>query len=80
MDEATYQIDLAAVINVEAEQARLTKSIATAEKERDALAARLGNASFVERAKPEAVDKARSDHAEKAADAERLRAALARLG
>ncbi|HVL78482.1 MAG TPA: hypothetical protein VM346_04250 [Sphingomicrobium sp.] len=32
------------------------------------------------RAKPEAVDKARADHAERAAEAERLAAALARLG
>ena len=40
----------------------------------------LNNPSFVERAKPEAVDKARADHAEKASDAERYRAALARLG
>jgi len=51
-----------------------------AEKERDALAGRLGNASFIERAKPEAVAKAREDHADKAAEAERLGIALARLG
>mgnify|MGYP000941545349 CR=1 FL=1 len=34
----------------------------------------------IERAKPEAVEKARADHAEKASDAEKYRAALARLG
>jgi valyl-tRNA synthetase len=62
------------------ERARLTKSLAAAEKERDALAGRLGNPSFVERAKPEAVEKAKADHAEKSADAERFAAALARLG
>ena len=71
---------LEGVIDLAAERARLAKGIAAAEKERDALAARLGNASFTERAKPEAVDKARADHADKAADADRLRAALARLG
>jgi valyl-tRNA synthetase len=60
--------------------AGLKKEIAGAEKERDALAGRLGNPSFVERAKPEAVEKARADHADKAAEAERLAAALARLG
>ena len=38
------------------------------------------NAAFVEKAKPEAVEKARADHAMHAAEAERLAAALARLG
>ncbi|MDO7842983.1 valine--tRNA ligase [Sphingomonas immobilis] len=80
IDEATYVLPLEGVIDLDAERARLTKGIAAAEKERDALAGRLGNASFVERAKPEAVEKARADHAEKAAEAERLAAALARLG
>ena len=59
---------------------RGTKARETSEKERDALAKRLGNAAFVEKAKPEAVDKARADHAHHAAEAERLAAALARLG
>src|SRR5207302_3158541 len=58
----------------------LGKRIAAAEKERDSLAARLANPNFVERAKPEAVEKARADHEAKAAEAERLRAALERLG
>ena len=65
-------LPLEGVIDLAAERARLTKAIAAAEKERDALAGRLGNPSFVERAKPEAVEKARADHAEKAAEAERL--------
>ena len=73
-------VPLGGVIDVAAERARLAKAVAAAEKERDALAGRLGNASFVERAKPEAVEKARADHADKAAEAERLTAALARLG
>jgi len=80
VDEATFVLPLAGVIDLEAERARLTKAIAAAEKERDALAGRLGNASFVERAKPEAVEKAKADHADKAAEAARLQAALGRLG
>ena len=68
------------MIDLDAERARLSKAIAVAEKDRDSLAARLANASFTERAKPEAVDKARADHAARAAEAERLSAALARLG
>ena len=80
LDEATFVLPLEGVIDFEAERTRLTKSVAAAEKERDALAGRLGNPSFVERAKPEAVEKARADHADKMAEAERLSAALARLG
>ncbi len=80
VDEATFVLPLEGVIDLESERARLTKAIAAAEKERDALAGRLGNASFVERAKPEAVEKAKADHADKAAEAARLQAALGRLG
>ncbi len=80
VDEATFVLPLGDVVDLEAERARLTKAIAAAEKERDGLAGRLNNPSFVERAKPEAVEKARADHAEKSAEAERLSAALARLG
>ena len=78
--EQTFALALDGVIDLDAERARLAKALAAAEKERDALASRLDNASFVERAKPEAVEKARSDHAEKAADADRFAAALTRLG
>jgi valyl-tRNA synthetase len=80
VDEATYVLPLEGVIDVAAEKARLEKAAQAAEKERDGLAGRLNNPSFVERAKPEAVEKAREDHAAKASDAERYRAALARLG
>jgi valyl-tRNA synthetase len=80
VDGVLYMLPLKSVIDVDAEKARLEKAAQGAEKERDSLAARLANPSFVERAKPEAVEKARADHSEKAADAEKYRAALARLG
>jgi valyl-tRNA synthetase len=80
IDEATFVIPLEGVIDLAAERARIVKGIEAATKERDALAGRLGNPSFVERAKPEAVEKARADHADKVAEAERLTAALERLG
>ncbi|MBY0581615.1 MAG: valine--tRNA ligase [Sphingomonas sp.] len=67
-------------IDVDARRNSLLAELAAAEKERDSLAGRLNNPSFVERAKPEAVEKARADHAEKAAKAERLTADLQRLG
>jgi valyl-tRNA synthetase len=76
----TYILILEGIIDLNAERARLTKSAEAAEKEAASLAGRLDNPSFIERAKPEAVEKARADHAEKSAEAERLRAALARLG
>ena len=51
-----------------------------AEKEVKSLEGRLNNPNFVERAKPEAVEKARADHAARSEEASRLRAALERLG
>jgi len=76
----TITVPLEGVIDIAAERDRLTKAFAAAAKERDGLAGRLNNPSFVERAKPEAVEKARADHAAKEAEADRLTAALARLG
>ena len=76
----TITVPLEGVIDIAAERDRLTKALAAATKERDGLAGRLNNPSFVERAKPEAVEKARADHAAKEAEADRLTAALARLG
>ncbi len=80
VDEATYALPIGDVVDLEAERARLSKAIAAAEKERDSLSKRLENPAFVEKAKPEAVEKARADFADKAAEAERLTAALKRLG
>ncbi|WP_242124795.1 valine--tRNA ligase [Sphingobium sp. Sx8-8] len=78
-DDVVFALQLEGVIDIAAERARLAKALAAAEKERDSLGGRLSNPSFVEKAKPEAVAKAREDHAEKAAEAERLKAALERL-
>jgi valyl-tRNA synthetase len=75
----SYAIPIGDAIDLDAERARLGKAIEAAEKDRDGLAARLANPNFTERAKPEAVAKAREDHAARAEEAERLSAALARL-
>jgi valyl-tRNA synthetase len=80
IDDVSYLLPLKDVIDLEAEKARLSKGAETAEKDRDSLAQRLANPNFTERAKPDAVEKARADHDAKAAEAERLRAALERLG
>ncbi len=80
VDEATFVLPLEGIIDIAAEKARLSKALESVAKEAKSLEGRLANPSFVEKAKPEAVEKARVDHAEKSAEAERLQAALARLG
>ena len=76
----TLAFPLEGAIDLEAEKSRLSKAVAAAEKDRDSLAERLNNPAFTERAKPEAVEKARVDHEAKSAEADRLSAALERLG
>ncbi len=78
--DANIVVPLEGVIDIAAEKARLAKALETATKEAKSLEGRLSNPAFVEKAKPEAVEKARADHAMHAAEAERLAAALARLG
>jgi len=78
--DATFVIPLEGVIDIAAEKARLAKALEVSTKEAKSLEGRLSNPSFVEKAKPEAVEKARADHAMHQAEAERLAAALARLG
>ncbi|MGZ3256804.1 MAG: valine--tRNA ligase [Croceibacterium sp.] len=75
-----FVIPLEGVIDIDAEKARLSKALEASQKEAKSLEGRLANPSFVERAKPEAVEKARADHAHHAAEVARLEAALARLG
>jgi valyl-tRNA synthetase len=75
-----FIVPLEGVIDTDAEKARLSKARDASVKERDSLGKRLGNPAFVEKAKPEAIDKARADHAHHSAEVERLEAALARLG
>ena len=78
--DANLIVPLEGVIDIAAEKARLAKALEVSNKEAKSLEGRLSNPSFVEKAKPEAVEKARADHAMHQAEAERLSAALARLG
>ena len=78
--EDALVIPLEGVIDIEAEKTRLSNALEASAKEAKSLEGRLSNANFVERAKPEAVDKARADHAHHTAEVARLEAALARLG
>ena len=80
VDDMTIALQLKGVIDIAAEKARLAKALEAAQKEAKSLESRLKNPAFVEKAAPQAVEKARADHAAHAAEAERLAAALARLG
>jgi len=75
----SIEFDLSGAVDVAAERARLSKDLSAAEKERDANAAKLGNAEFTGKA-PEAVIakvQGRLDAAN--ADIERITVALAAL-
>ncbi len=76
---ATLCLPLAGVIDVAAEGARLEKALAKLEKERAGLQAKLANPAFVEKAKPEVVEKERVRLAALAEEAGKLAAAQARL-
>ncbi len=75
-----FIVPLAGVIDIDAERARLQKAMEASQKEAKSLEGRLGNANFVDRAKPEAVEKARDDLAHHQAEVARLHSALERLG
>ncbi|GMN03296.1 valine--tRNA ligase [Erythrobacter sp. MTPC3] len=75
-----FIIPLEGIIDIAEEKARLEKALTASQKEAKSLEGRLGNANFVDRAKPEAVEKAKADFAHHSAEVERLEGALARLG
>ena len=78
---STFALPLEGVIDLERrESAPSTRPRLLPKRSATASRPRLANPNFTERAKPEAVEKARSDHEEKSAEAERYRAALERLG
>ncbi|WP_324261374.1 valine--tRNA ligase [Altererythrobacter sp. H2] len=78
--EDVFVIPLEGIVDIAAEKSRLEKALAASEKEAKSLGGRLSNPAFAEKAKPEAVEKARADLAHHAGEVERLTAALARLG
>jgi len=78
--EDVFVIPLEGIVDIAAEKARLEKALAASAKEAKSLEGRLANPAFAEKAKPEAVEKARADLAHHTGEVERLTAALARLG
>jgi valyl-tRNA synthetase len=79
MDEATLVLPLAGVIDIAAEQARLSRDVARAEDEVGKLVRKLDNADFVSRAKPEVVEENRERLVAARDQMARLEAALGRI-
>ena len=79
VDEATYVLPIADVVDLNAERGRLTKSIEKAEKEASSIEGRLGNPGYLAKAPPAVVEESKAKLAEARALADQLRAALARL-
>ncbi|MEM7569749.1 MAG: valine--tRNA ligase [Pseudomonadota bacterium] len=77
--EATFILPLEGVIDVDAEKARLAKAIEKAEKDSRSIAGRLGNEKFLAKAPEAVVAENRAKLAAHEADADTLKAALARL-
>ncbi|SOC16306.1 valine--tRNA ligase [Rhodobacter maris] len=76
---ALFGLPLEGVIDVAAEKARLSKSLAKVEKEAAGLKARFANPKFVANAAEEVIEEARANLAARAEEAEKIGAALKRL-
>ena len=79
-DGAELFLDAAGTVDLVQEKARLAKEKGAIEIELGKIAQKLGNAQFMAKAKPEAVEEQRERQAEKQAALDRIGAALARLG
>ncbi|WP_394154528.1 valine--tRNA ligase [Loktanella salsilacus] len=76
---ATFALPLAGLIDVDAEKDRLAKGLARLEKEIKGLAGRAHNPKFAQSAPPEVVAETQQNLADREAEAEQLKTALARL-
>ena len=79
LDEATFVLPIADVIDVAQERARLAKEVAKAEGEIAKIDKKLSNEAFVAKAPEEVVEENRERRAEEAERRDRLAAALKRL-
>ncbi len=76
----TYCLPLADIIDIDAEKARLEKTLGKLSKDIGGLNGRLSNPKFAESAPPEVVEETKELLVEKEAEAERLTKALTQLG
>ncbi len=79
VDEATFVLPLADVIDIEAETGRLVRKIAKLEEEMARFDGKLANADFIQRAPEYVVEEQREKRATAAATRDRVADALARL-
>ena len=75
----TVEFDLTGAVDVAAERARLTKDLATAEKDRSTAKVKLENEGFMAKAPMEVVQEIRARLAQTTADIERITAQLESL-
>ncbi|WP_308910150.1 valine--tRNA ligase [Pseudokordiimonas caeni] len=80
VDEATVYLPLADLMDIEAEKARLAKALEKVRKEAGALSGRLSNQGFVAKAPAHVIEEAKAQLADLESQAEKLDAALSRLG
>jgi valyl-tRNA synthetase len=79
IDEATFVMPLAGVIDIRAEKARLEREIGKIDEETEKIDRKLGNPQFVSKAPPEVIEEQRQRRDDSMARREKLSAALARL-
>ncbi len=79
VDGGTFGLPLADIIDIDAEKARLEKTLGKLAKELGGLRGRLNNPKFAESAPEEVVEEARENLAAREEDEARIKSALARL-
>ena len=79
VDEATYALPLADVIDLDQERQRLKKELSKVETDIAKIEKKLGNPQFLERAPADVVEEQRTRRAELERNREKLEAALARI-
>jgi valyl-tRNA synthetase len=80
VDGATAWLDLAGIIDIDAERKRLGREAATLKGELDKIAQKLANPQFVSKAKPDVIEEQREREADAHAKLARIDAAIARIG
>jgi len=79
VDEATYALPLADVIDLDQERQRLKKELSKVEGDIAKIEKKLGNPQFLERAPADVVEEQRTRRAELERNREKLEAAIARI-
>ncbi|HLS18589.1 MAG TPA: class I tRNA ligase family protein, partial [Paracoccaceae bacterium] len=79
LEDSTANLQLADVINIEAERARLSKSLARIRKESSGLAQKLANEKFLAKAPEQVIEEQRERLAISESEAAKIEAAIKRL-